>query len=174
MGEDLRVIKTKRAIREAFLKLRASYPLERMSVRDICNAALVNKSTFYHHYTDVFDLSDKLENETLASCFEGFPYHGSLFEDPQAFLENMPAAIDAQRDVIGILFSGRKDVMFNKICRMLRAFYLTPETSPEQDVLITFVIGGSMHAMETLADEGGLDRNLVTGESARIIEKLAC
>ncbi len=36
--------------------------------KEICEIAIINKATFYKYYQDVFDLSDKLENECLDRC----------------------------------------------------------------------------------------------------------
>ncbi len=40
---DLRIIKTKKAIINAFLALRAKRPLEKITVRELCEMAMVNK-----------------------------------------------------------------------------------------------------------------------------------
>lgn len=60
---DLRIEKTERAIRNAFMELRARMPLEKIRVRELCAAACINKSTFYAHYTDIYALSETLEKE---------------------------------------------------------------------------------------------------------------
>ena len=62
---DIRIKKTERAIREAFLALRAQKPLEKITVKELCAAAYINKSTFYAHYADLFALSDALEREAV-------------------------------------------------------------------------------------------------------------
>ena len=65
---DLRIQKTEKAIRDASLDIRRKQPLEKIKVRTICQRAMINTSTFYNHYRDVQDLSDKPENELLARC----------------------------------------------------------------------------------------------------------
>lgn len=35
-------------------------------MKEICKIAQINKSTFYAHYRDIYDLSDTLEKETVA------------------------------------------------------------------------------------------------------------
>ena len=64
---DLRIEKTEKAIRNAFMELRARMPLEKIRVRELCAAACINKSTFYAHYTDIYALSETLEEETVRS-----------------------------------------------------------------------------------------------------------
>ena len=57
---DLRVEKTKGSIVNAFLSLRARKPLEKITVKELCQLARINKSTFYTHYSDIFALSHAL------------------------------------------------------------------------------------------------------------------
>lgn len=63
---DLRVIKTKRAIKQAFLTLIKEKNYNKITVQDIVREALINRNTFYLHYLDKDDLLDSLTNE----CFE--------------------------------------------------------------------------------------------------------
>ena len=62
MKKDLRVIKTKKALFEALIKLTKEEEFENIKIQDICNKALINRSTFYSHYSDKYDLlSDFLD-----------------------------------------------------------------------------------------------------------------
>ena len=47
---------TKRAIKEAFWKLLAEKPLNRISVREIVEECGVNRNSFYYHFKDIYDL----------------------------------------------------------------------------------------------------------------------
>jgi len=62
---DLRVIKTKRAIKKAFLTLVKQKEYERVTVQDIADEAMINRNTFYLHYEDKADLVNKLMTESL-------------------------------------------------------------------------------------------------------------
>jgi len=53
---DLRVLKTRNALYGALLELMKERPFEEVKVSDICEKALVNRSTFYSHYNDKYDL----------------------------------------------------------------------------------------------------------------------
>ena len=64
---DIRIEKTEKAIRNAFLELRAAKPLEKITVRELCSLACINKSTFYSHYEDIYALSQTLESETITA-----------------------------------------------------------------------------------------------------------
>ena len=60
---DIRIEKTENAIKNAFLEIRARKPLEKITVKELCACAQINKSTFYAHYQDIYALSEKLEQE---------------------------------------------------------------------------------------------------------------
>ena len=62
---DLRERKTRRSIREAFLELLATKPLERITVKELAARAEISKATFYLHYHSVFDLSEALQRELV-------------------------------------------------------------------------------------------------------------
>ena len=62
---DLRIQKTEKAIKNVFLELRARKPLEKITVKELCELALINKSTFYSHYEDIYALSEAMEQETV-------------------------------------------------------------------------------------------------------------
>lgn len=53
---DLRVIKTKRLLMTSLLELMKEETFEDIKVSDICDKALINRSTFYAHYSDKYEL----------------------------------------------------------------------------------------------------------------------
>ena len=57
---DLRVIKTKRNIENAFLALLQQKDFHAITVQDILSTALINRSTFYKHYVDKYALTESL------------------------------------------------------------------------------------------------------------------
>lgn len=63
--EDRRVRYTKAAIRSSFLSLLEEKPLDKISVTDICKRADINRGTFYSHYSDPYDLKNKLERQLV-------------------------------------------------------------------------------------------------------------
>ena len=53
---DLRIIKTKNLLYSTLIALLKDYTFEEIKVSDICNKALINRSTFYAHYSDKYEL----------------------------------------------------------------------------------------------------------------------
>lgn len=65
MKNDPRVRYTRSIIQAAFLELLHQKPVSKITVREICDGAEINRSTFYKHYQDCYDLLDKMKDEAL-------------------------------------------------------------------------------------------------------------
>lgn len=64
---DLRVVKTKRAIYDALVVLLKNNMFEEIKISDICKTALINRSTFYAHFNDKYDLFKSFINDLRES-----------------------------------------------------------------------------------------------------------
>jgi AcrR family transcriptional regulator len=62
---DRRAIRTKKMIRNALAELIVERGYNNISITDIASKADINRGTFYLHYTDKYDLLDKVENEVI-------------------------------------------------------------------------------------------------------------
>jgi len=60
-----RVRYTQMVIRQSFLELLETRPIEKITVTDICAKADINRGTFYAHYADPYDLLARIEQELL-------------------------------------------------------------------------------------------------------------
>lgn len=81
MGLDARVRYTKLVIKDAFISLLKEKPLNKVTVKEICALAGINRATFYRYYCDPFDLLDQLEQEFLSRLRQ------SLKTSPGSFRE---------------------------------------------------------------------------------------
>jgi AcrR family transcriptional regulator len=60
---DLRVKYTKQILKETLVSLLGQKPLNKITVKELCSVAEVNRATFYSHYTDLYDLMDQVKKE---------------------------------------------------------------------------------------------------------------
>lgn len=63
--DDRRVKYTKMVLKESFIKLLEKKEISHISIKEICEDADINRTTFYAHYNDQYDLLRKIENELL-------------------------------------------------------------------------------------------------------------
>ena len=57
--------KTEKQIEDSLLQLMKEQTFETISIRQLIDLAEVNRSTFYRHYLDKYDLLEKIENRLL-------------------------------------------------------------------------------------------------------------
>ena len=60
---DIRVVKTKRAIREAVIELMRDHDPREITVREVADAAYINRRTFFAHYDSVSQVVDEVVEE---------------------------------------------------------------------------------------------------------------
>jgi AcrR family transcriptional regulator len=61
--EDLRVQRTRKLLQTALMELTIQKGFEAVTVKDICEQAMVNRATFYRHHADKYDLLDQYMEE---------------------------------------------------------------------------------------------------------------
>ena len=63
---DRRILKTKRNLRQSLIELMKTKPFEKITIREICDYADVNRNTFYYHY----DCTQALLDEILSTLLD--------------------------------------------------------------------------------------------------------
>ena len=153
---DLRNQRTIKSIRNAFIELRSQKPLEKITVKELSELALINKATFYRHYEDIYALSDELEDEVIKSCIDILPTAESLFQEKG--IREMANAFSSHSELFNILFSdSRRDIAIHKMhnCMMEKIISQHPQYqyNPEKKIMLTTLIYGMFQAYFTYANE---------------------
>lgn len=60
---DRRVNRTKKSLRESLTSLMQEKPVQSITVKEISDLADINRSTFYLHYQDVYDMVTQLQED---------------------------------------------------------------------------------------------------------------
>ena len=61
--QDLRVVRTRRLLRDAMIALTIQKGFDAVTINDIVGLAMVNRATFYRHYQDKYDLVESYLDE---------------------------------------------------------------------------------------------------------------
>lgn len=101
MGIDRRTRYTRMVIREALYKLLKKNPLVRITVKEICEEAGINRATFYRNYIDIYDLFESIERELVNDAFpeESISQNFTRFlqgDVPQSFCKFLQGTYDNQ------------------------------------------------------------------------------
>lgn len=100
---DLRVIKTKKNIESSFISLLLEKDFHKITVQDILDRALINRSTFYKHYVDKYELATILCNDVFNLLKTGVE---SRFSCASA-----KDAIEVIKPLYNMLYSKREEVL---------------------------------------------------------------
>ncbi len=91
-AEDPRIIKTKRDLKKALIELLDERSLNDVKVQDLCKKALVNKTTFYRHYHDLYDIYGDLLDDMFCDSLNSFKEYELFFSDPGRFMRKLKEA----------------------------------------------------------------------------------
>ena len=148
---DLRKKKTLHAIKVAFCELRAQKNLEQISVTELSSLAQISKATFYLHYRDIFDLSEKLQMSIINDALDQMIISPSIMDHWPEFAKEMTTVMDQYYPALTVLFSGSQMAMLpvlleNQIRE--RIWEHSPELKEdlELSIRLTYHIQGSYHA----------------------------
>lgn len=138
---------TKRLIREAMLELLKTKSIQKISVRELCDAAGINRTTFYNHYASTYEVLAEIEEHFLAQLSTADTISNG--EDGlERHIEALCIKLKQNADPALLLLTNNADPDFSsKLLKTQRCGELWRKTgseySPaETELLIKFVSGG--------------------------------
>lgn len=112
---DLRIIKTNKALYTALLDLMKEKTFEEIKVSDICSKALVNRSTFYLHYNDKYELLVALINELKKNLLYDLKTNDNDINTKEYFLKMVEILINNisdKREIYTAILKNNKNGIF--------------------------------------------------------------
>lgn len=158
LTESRRTQYTQRALQDALIELLTDKPLSRITVRELCEKADVNRSTFYAHYRDTASLLHDIEEDAI-DWVRGTLQQ--LLEQPDVesvghVIEHICQYIADNRSHLRVLMSTKADLGFQQ--RLLGLIYgrsdvvaqLQPQgVSPEEaEMRVRFAVSGSVGLLQ--------------------------
>lgn len=149
---DTRVQFTKMKLREAILELLKNKSIDKITIKEICDRAGLNRGTFYLHYDSPSDLLKDIENQFLEEnrkLLQSF-LKKARQQEPHV-IEALFASIKKNRDIVCILLGPHGDPYFaSEILGIMRSGVLDqwqsefPEYKREDiDFIFDYVLMGS-------------------------------
>lgn len=168
---DRRTLKTKKAIKDAFLSQLKNKDLSRITVTKIVNTANIGRGTFYLHYLDVLDLYESLVNELFDEIEHFFDnaYPTTNPENLKKLMKNIINFISVNNEFFLIMLrlegsektiSKLKNLFYDKVYQEsimifdnkdLKADYLNTET--------IFIISGIVGVVDKWLNDGLSTKN---------------
>ncbi|MGN1234552.1 MAG: TetR/AcrR family transcriptional regulator [Christensenellaceae bacterium] len=156
MKPNQRVAITKRLIYDAFLALLKKKSIHRISIRELCEQAGINRTTFYNHYASQYDVLAEMENVYLEEISKALEQADVRSKDSvhcrvtlvlQFILENLELSSMLMNNNVEESFAKR---LFSlpKIEDMLNAALATIRDEKKKAATVAFAIYGSYKVLQ--------------------------
>lgn len=175
---DRRIIKTKRAIRNAFAELLSEKDLNDITIKDIADRADINRKTFYNYYSGVHQAIEEIENE-IVEMFKGTLTDVDFavaLKQPDLIFGRLTNVINSDLDFYGHLFhSKRNSNLSSKITKAMmnaarNSFSSQTDLDEETlDIVINYTISGMFGVYQSWFNS---DRHQSVEEISRLISKI--
>lgn len=159
---DRRVKYTKMVLKDSFINLLEEKDISKITIKEICEDADVNRATFYAHYSDQYDLMNQIQNDLFENIEKYLIAYSSDKESvfPLDIVEKIFEYVRENARVCKLLLSDRGDLFFQK-----RVFMLVYEriisditksgeiTKEDAEYIYAFTLTGCIGAIQKWLDD---------------------
>lgn len=160
---DLRIRKTLTGIRTAYLELAREKGIDNISVKELCDRAMINKATFYAHYEGIYALNKEIEDEAIEELLASNSLRPSASADPEELLKLIDK-FSSNEKVTLITSSSRRLAFMNNLFDKVKEDVLSeiPELAAIEgiDIYLSFIYQGIAYVFSESLDKHQ-DRKLV-------------
>jgi len=155
---DRRSLRTKKALKRVMLELLRKKDISKITVSEIANLADIGRGTFYLHYTDPYDLLDKLEDELIEQLTANTT-HDQNEDSLMSHLENVWRNVYENKDTFNIFMNSiNKGRFMDKLKQKSGNEFLVkyqgdPQKFPEY-YSVVYVISGTLGIFQKWMEEG--------------------
>lgn len=149
---DARVRYTRRMIKESFLSLLREKPVNKITVKEVCEAAGINRATFYSHYSDCFALMESIEQRLLDDFAQSLGRIGVF--DASLLVEAIYEMVEQHGEACRVLiFDGASPTVLSRMIALAKEPGIAAwkerlnATDAELEMLFTHLSNGLMHVV---------------------------
>lgn len=146
MKEDARTRYTKFAITQAFYHLLKTKPIEKVSVKEICEIAEINRATFYRYYDNQYNLLEVIGLEMLNEIKTEIK---KVSESPKEIIRKMLELLYHHKSEWLILVGKNADPrIVSKIYEFFEGLFKDKYSTDKQKLNFRFIVGGYSAVVE--------------------------
>lgn len=121
---DRRVIRTKRAIRNALLQLALEKDVEKITIKELAAKADVDRKTIYNYYNGITEIFGEIENELIASFHQEAAGLVNTYDVRQYFLA-IVRLIEQDFEMYELIMRSNNSTFISKVVLFLREWIQT-------------------------------------------------
>lgn len=143
---DLRFQKTEILIKEAYLSLK-KHGSTVVKVKELCEKAMINKTTFYTHYETIEHLHKKVCLDFVKEMFSQCDCIDTIKTETQNFIYNILGLFLENMATIEKLYGNDQYALSNDVEIVLMKDYISQNADENFDLTIRFCIGGAFRLL---------------------------
>ena len=148
---DKRVYKTQKAVFNAYMQLLSKQ--EKVTVKNICDNAGINKSTFYRNYEDIEDFQDKLVEKIADELIERLNDINSVYTDTRSFYEKILQILEEGCRILELkIYVSKLIPLIVKLFRKFKNYFEKNNIEKYNHNRAIFVTGGIVSFLERNGD----------------------
>ncbi|MBM7704343.1 TetR/AcrR family transcriptional regulator [Metabacillus iocasae] len=159
---DRRKKYTQMVLKESLLALIKEKPIANITVKELCERADINRSTYYAHYASPYELLYAIEEEFMGELVQTLnQYNFSKEEEAIQMMVKLFEFMADKSDICLVLFSENNDMHFqNKGMQITQEYVfdnwiLDKKLDKETyDYLNLFLVSGSMYVIKNWLETG--------------------
>lgn len=112
---DRRVRKTRAQLRAGLARLMQKKSIKEITVKELVDEVDINRSTFYLHYSDIYQMLESIENELMdeiAQAIEEYPLDSVENGNSYPLIERIFTILDDNKDICIALMGSNGDMVF--------------------------------------------------------------
>ncbi|MCI1268725.1 MAG: TetR family transcriptional regulator C-terminal domain-containing protein [Ruminococcus sp.] len=111
--KDRRIRKTRAQLQNGLAKLMKTKSINEITVKELVDEVDINRSTFYLHYTDIYNLLEDIENRLMDEILRVIDSHKNVTDGGLlSIFTDIFTIIDANRDICSALIGEKGDMAF--------------------------------------------------------------
>jgi len=107
--EDRRIMMTKRMLKDALIEMLKEKDIYHISIRELCERADVNRTTFYKYYGSQFDLLTDMENDMIEFLTKTIKSNEA---DPEKIISSACNYLEGNIDFARLIINNNVDPSF--------------------------------------------------------------
>ncbi len=141
--ESRRVKMTKMLLKESLIDLMKDKSIHSISIKDVCDGADINRSTFYRHYNTQYELYDDIIQDIMNEMLDVFYNVSREGYNTTLFLTRLLEYIESKRELFLIVLSDKGNISVGEAYIRMTGKFLDEEAVGETaSYIINFISAG--------------------------------
>ncbi len=164
--EDLRIRKTKASLYKSLLQLMEDTPFEEIKVNRICQLSMINRSTFYDHFNDKYELLASLIEDLKTELIEHIDVQIEANSIKEYYIELLKLLLEyfeknlsvyssiaiVKKNNNSIAFDMMFDASLEAVTKRLKENYINKSDIPIEVIALFYVSGVTKICTEAIKD----------------------